>query len=49
MNKITKQKQSYNKTDTENKQMVARGEEVGGGKKQVREIKTYTHFQLQNK
>ena len=27
MNKITKQKQSYNKTDTENKQMVARKEE----------------------
>ena len=30
MNKITKQKQSYNKTDTENKQMVARGEKDGG-------------------
>ena len=42
----------HNKTetviDTDNKQVVARGESVGAGKKEMRAIKR-NNFQLQNK
>ena len=47
-NKMNKHNKTETVIDTDNKQVVARGESVGAGKKEMRAIKR-NNFQLQNK